>query len=542
MVPIRHLDDRMAALSSKDNYDSKAVRRRSDGGVWWANPYVAGILAIVPTVLGIFLVIHELTLHDVLGGVTLQQGGVNFASSVALSNGQLPYENFVLTQPPGMSILLLPFAWGAHSGGSAALDAARGLTAVVSVLDVFLVGLMARFHGTASTLIAGVLFATFPNAFYATSSVTLEPYLLLFCLLAFQAAFRQGQLATGGRLILAGVLIGFAVTIKPWAIIPAIVILVCSAFAWREAIARVLGGLVIGIGVPCIIFFLASPSAFVRDVVSAELNRGATGHGASSGFGTRVAEILGLGSPLGLTHPNQLALAIGAVIVVLVAVATIGRLSSATPLDWALLATVVGLAAIALVPESLPPAFTWFLAAFGAIVLGNAVGSLLSLISSISVGARDTSSTIAGGMTIVCAAAMVAVVSVGVPKETDYWRSYFLLNGSNPTAAIDAVVPRGACVVSNNPEALVLADRFASLPTGCPYVVDPDGIQRVAQTSNAVNVDWEQLLGEARYVVIAPVQPDLLNTPQLSRFFTRNFTLVTSGPYSIYENDSGTTP
>ena len=64
----------------------------------------------------------------------------------------------------------------------------------------------------------------------------------------------------------------------------------------------------------------------------------------------------------------------------------------------------------------------------------------------------------------------------------------------------------------------------------------------MAQLNNAVNVDWEQLLGEARYVVIAPVQPSLLNTPELNRYFTRNFTLVTSGPYSIYENTGSALP
>jgi hypothetical protein len=36
----------------------------------------------MPTVLGVFLIIHELTLHDVLGGLTLPPGGVNLASAV----------------------------------------------------------------------------------------------------------------------------------------------------------------------------------------------------------------------------------------------------------------------------------------------------------------------------------------------------------------------------------------------------------------------------------------------------------------------------
>lgn len=508
--------------------------------MWWASPHVAGFLALMPTVLGIFLIIHELTLHDVLGGLTLPQGGVNLASAVALSKGQLPYDNFVLTQPPGMSILLLPFAWAAHNSGGPALDAARGLTALVCVVDVFLVAFTARLHGIASTFIAGVLFATFPSAFYATSTVTLEPYLVLFCLLAFQAAFTEGQLATGGRLILAGAFIGFAVTIKPWALVPAIVLIVCAAVNWREALARVVGGVVLGIGVPCITFFLAAPSAFIRDVVSAELSAG-PGRSASGGLAARIAQSLGLGPPLGLTRPNDLAVGIGILLAVLILAAALGRASTSTMLDWALLATVIGLAAIALVPHQLPPAYPYFLAAFGAILIGNSMGTLISLISSASVGSGDVSSTVAAGVTLVCVAAMIAVVSVGVPKETDFWRAFFLVNGSNPSTAIEAAVPKGACVVSNNPEALILADRFGSLPSGCPYVVDPSGIDQVAGTSTADSTQWLQLLSEARYVVVSPVQPSLL-TPQISRFLSRNFSIVRNGSYAVWLNNSTATP
>jgi len=502
---------------------------------------VAGFLALMPTVLGIFLIIHELTLHGVLGGVGLAPGSVNFASSVALSKGQLPYDNFVLTQPPGMSILLLPFAWIAHSNGSAGLDAARGLTAAVSVIDIFLVAFTARFHGISSTFIAGVLFAAFPNAFYATSTVTLEPYVLLFCLLAFQAAFVQGRLADGGRLVLAGALIGFAIAIKPWAIIPAIVLVVCAAINWRQALGRLLGGLLLGIVVPCITFVLASPSAFVRDVVGAELGRGPAA-AVSPGLSSRIAEILGLGSTLGISSPDGLAVGIGAVIVIVIVIAALARASTASTLDWALLATVVGLAAIGLLPHQLPLAYTYFVAGFGAIVVGNSVGGLVAVTSSLGVGSGQVSSTAAAGLTILCVAAMVAVVSVAAPKETDFWRSYFLQNETNPSAAIDSVVPKGACVLSNNPEALVLADRFAALPASCPYVVDPDGIERVAGSTSAINAQWEQLVSGARYVVLGPGQPSLLSSPQLRRFFASHFSLVRNSTYQIYLNNSPLTP
>jgi hypothetical protein len=511
------------------------VHRRTETGVWWAAPHVAGVLALAPTVLAIFFIIHELTLHDVMGGVTLQQGGVNFASAVALSKGQLPYEDFVLTQPPGMSILLLPFAWVAHSNASGALAAARGLTAAVGVADVFLVAFLARFHGVASTIIAGVTFAMFPNAFFSTSSVMLEPYLLFFCLLALHVAFRDGELAGGWRLVLAGALVGFAVAIKPWAIIPAAALVVCAAVQWRDALGRVIGGIVLGIGVPCITFVLASPSAFVRDVLGGELKTGSS-HGATTGIASRLAELFGLGSPLDIAHPNGLATTVALVLVIVVVIATLTRATTASMLDWVLLATAVGLVVVALIPHGLPVDYTYFLAGFGAIVVGNSIGSLLSVISAISVGAGDMSSAVAGGVTILCVAAMVTIVAVGAPKETDYWRSYFIRHGSNPAVTVDAFVPAGSCVVSNDPEALIISNRFTDLPADCPYLVDPGAIEKTAPSVAAADADWEQLLSRAHYVVIAPGRPHLLFSPLLRRFFTRNFSLIHSANYEIYES------
>jgi hypothetical protein len=99
-------------------------------------------------------------------------------------------------------------------------------------------------------------------------------------------------------------------------------------------------------------------------------------------------------------------------------------------------------------------------------------------------------------------------------------------------------VPKGACVVSNNPEALVIADRFAALPSACPYVVDPQGIARVAGSASATNAQWEQLWDEARYVVIAPGQPKLLASVQLRRFLASHFSLVHNAQYQIYLSNS----
>jgi alpha-1,2-mannosyltransferase len=511
--------------------------------VWWASPHLAGYVALIPTVIGIFLIVHQMTLHDVMNGVTLPGGGVNFAASMALSKGHLPYDNFVLAQPPGMAIVLLPFAWAAHSGGTGPLSAARIFTAFLAVVNVFLAGCTARHHGIASTFIAGVLFALVPYSLFATSSVTVGPYLVLFCYLAFQAAFTQGELASGGRLVLAGALIGFAMVIKPWAVIPAIVLVVCAVIHWREALLRVLGGLVLGIGVPCVLFFLAAPGAFLDDVIGAELRTG-TGHSVSTVLSQRVAELLGLGTPVGMTKAGGIAIGVGILLAVLILVAVFARGSSSTMLDWALLATTIGLVVVGLLVNQLPFIYTYFVAAFAVVLIGNSVGTLLSLASSFTPGKGDLSGTVAAGATVFFVAVMIAIVAVATPKEADFEKAYFLAHASNSSAAIEAHVPAGTCVVSNSPEALIVAGLFAKLPAGCPYVVDPGGIEKVAGspalgTNNlSVVTQWEQIFSLARYVVIAPGPPPIPFSPQLRRYFARNFKLVYNSRYRIFENTS----
>jgi hypothetical protein len=324
------------------------------------------------------------------------------------------------------------------------------------------------------------------------------------------------------------------------------VLLVCAAVHWREALLRVLGGLVLGIGVPCILFLLAAPGSFVRDVIGAELSTG-TGRSVSTGLSLHVAELLGLGTPLGITKPaGGIAIGVGGALVLLILVAMLARASSSTMLDWALLGTFAALVVTGLLVQQLPFTYTYFLAAFAAIVIGNSVGTLLSVASSFSPGRGDVSGTLAAGATILCVALMISVVAVATPKEADFARSYFLKHATNQSATIRAHVPPGSCVVSNNPEALILAGLFAKLPTGCPSLVDPAGIEKVAGSpplgvnNTSVDSQWEQVFSLARYVVIAPGPPGIPFSPQLRGYFARHFRLIYNVRYRIYENTSTT--
>ena len=195
---------------------------------------------------------------------------------LALSKGQLPYNDFVLTQPPGMSILLLPFAWGAHIERAGALGAARALTAPSDLLGLtFLAALTARFHGVAARHHRRRDVRHLPQDSSTPphgDAGALSPVLLP---AGPPCRLHEGQLAERRPPRPGGSLVGFAVTIKPWAIVPAAALLVCAAVSGvsppscgcSAASSRCRRS-------PHIFVLAAAGSSFVHDVLTGELNTG----------------------------------------------------------------------------------------------------------------------------------------------------------------------------------------------------------------------------------------------------------------------------
>ncbi len=103
-------------------------------------------------------------------------------------------------------------------------------TALASAAAVPVAGLLVRHRGFFATLVACGVLAIYPDSVLAARTVLLEPWLVLFCLLGALAVF-DGDEITGSRrrLLLGGILFGFAGAVKVWAIIPVVVILALTA-------------------------------------------------------------------------------------------------------------------------------------------------------------------------------------------------------------------------------------------------------------------------------------------------------------------------
>jgi hypothetical protein len=177
------------------------------------------------TVLGLLLRLYQLTRPGLLLGVPQYDDAVYFGSAVRLIDGFVPYRDFALAQPPGISLLLAPVALLAKvTGTDGGMAVARVLTACAGAASVAVGGLLVRHAGLLAVVLTCGLLAVHPDAAGAAQSVFLEPWVVLFCLLGALAAFSGDKLTgTRRRLAGAGVAFGFGCAVKTWASVPALV-------------------------------------------------------------------------------------------------------------------------------------------------------------------------------------------------------------------------------------------------------------------------------------------------------------------------------
>jgi hypothetical protein len=109
--------------------------------------------------------------------------------------------------------------------------------------------------------------------------------------------------------------------------------------------------------------------------------------------------------------------------------------------------------------------------------------------------------------------------------------------------ALASQIPPGACLVTDEVSLTIAADRFASLPAGCPDIVDSladtlvlsngVSVQGGAQNMPSVVAQWQTWFSKADYVLLSPAQGSRRRipwTPALSAWFNAEF--VPDGAYS----------
>ena len=284
--------------------DAPASLRRRVAGA----PVTAVIVAA--TVLAFGLRLYQLLRPGHLLDVGDYDNGADFGSAIRLVHGVLPYRDFVVVQPPGITLLMTPAALLSRLTGSTAwaIGVGRILTTAAGAASVALGGLLVRHRGLLAAVLTCGIIAIYPGSVQAAHTVLLEPWLVAFCLAGALAVFDGDQLASGRRLAWGGAAFGFAGAIKVWAIIPVAVICVLCLPGVRKA-AKYLAGVVAGFCIPVLPFAAAAPRSFYDSVVVAQLAR----TGTRTPLAFRLAELTGLAS---LHLRGGSALAVAALLIV----------------------------------------------------------------------------------------------------------------------------------------------------------------------------------------------------------------------------------
>ena len=195
-------------------------------------PSAVTAVIVMATLVGLALRLYQLSRPGYLLGITEYDDGADFGSAIRLVNGALPYRDFIMVQPPGITLLMAP--------GRAADQAGRhrrGRWPPGGSSPRWPAPPPCRWPACSSGT-AGLLAVTVElrdaspstrTACRPRRTVLLEPWLVLFCLLGALAVFDGDRLASGRRLVWGGLAFGFAGAVKVWAILPVLVILVLTA-------------------------------------------------------------------------------------------------------------------------------------------------------------------------------------------------------------------------------------------------------------------------------------------------------------------------
>ena len=506
------------------------------------------VVILAATVVGLGLRLYQLSRPGYLLGVTEYDDGPDFGSAIRLVHGHLPYRDFIMVQPPGITLLMSPVALLTKGLSTAdGMAVARIVTAIAGGASVALAGLLVRHRGLLATTVACGLLAVYPPSIQAAHTVLLEPWLVLFCLAGAIAVFDGDQLTSSGRrLAWGGAAFGFAGAIKVWAVLPVAVVLLLAARRPRRA-ACYLGGVAAGFLIPVLPFFAAAPRTFYDSVIVAQLVRV---DAVRTGLAFRLHEMTGLTDVSGLGPVALIIISVALVAAVAACSVLASRITRRPPpaLEWFALGTSGLVVAVFLWPTDFYYHYAGFLAPFLALAIALPVSRLVT-------AARPPGERQAGVRSLTkpaVAVAGVAVIILGVVQFGAEAASRAPLSPRTAgvpqidVAAARRIIPPGACVLADQVSYAIAADRFISRVPGCSLMVDGVGTDyslsggRNAATgagnSPAVRAAWLAALRPAQYVWLSPLARKRipLAAPQVASYFHRHFVPVPGGTVGLY--------
>jgi alpha-1,2-mannosyltransferase len=384
-----------------------------------------------------------------LFGIGNYDDGVYYAAATGLIHGLLPYQDFILLHPPGMLLLLTPFALVAQLiGDSYGFAIARVAWMVLGAVNAVLIWKILRPVGMVAAVFGGLAYAVFHPAVYSDKSTLLEcpaTTALLIAILLLQPLVNDNSL-TRGKAFAAGALLGLTITIKVWGVVTVLIVLGWLLLLRRYGAAlRVLIGSAVAATVICLPFFAAAPAAMWKQIVRDQVTR--------SG-GAMILERLDRMVGLGIFGRPHMSITVAAVIALICCAALAWSYREAR---LAVL-LMLGQGVFLLTTPTWFPHFAGFIAAPVALVAGAAIGRLTVLV-------RARPAKIAIG---VVAFGALFVYASGW-RDVTYNRPF-----PDKFRAFAANAP--GCVTSDDATTLVETDTLSrNLSRDCQFIADLGG-------------------------------------------------------------------
>ena len=429
---------------------NRARSRRLRAG--WRIPVLVGVLALA---IRLFVVLRGGGLYGYLG----YDDGVYFAAATALVSGRLPYQDFVLLHPPGIALLLTPFAaLGRLTSDSDAMAVARVSFMVLAAVNAGLTVRVASVLGRRAALTAGGFVAGWVCAVYGDRTTLLEPVgslALLTALLLLWPARSRRRLTEPHAQLLAGVVLGLACCVKVWNGVPFVVVAgaVLVTQGRQAAVRLVLAAAAAGAAIlgP---FLVRAPGATIRMVVLDQLSRPEIGSSPVE----RLPRLIGVLPYLSEDH------AVAVVAVTLVAGAalaalTVSALRAREARLWVALLVAHGLVLLA------APIYLNHYSSFLTVPLALVLGASAAVVSD-RLRARGSHKV----DRVAAVAAVTTLVLLGLGSLARPLGEHF------PGKRLAAHLPVSGCVRSDVPTALIQLDVLSrDLERGCPVPVDFTG-------------------------------------------------------------------
>jgi alpha-1,2-mannosyltransferase len=526
----------LARTSADGSQDGAAATQQ--GRPAWRAPVNLAIIVITLVALALRLY-YQYTRPGFLFGVTEYDDGPYFGSAVRLVHGSVPYRNFILVQPPGITLLMSPAGLLTYFTGTTwGLAIGRILTVLAATAGVVLAGLLVRHRGLLAVILTCGIMAVYSDAVAAAHTVLVEPWLVLFCLAGAVAVFDRDRITSSTRrLVWGGVAFGFAGAVEAWAIVPVLVIAALCLPQLKRA-GLFVAGVAAGFLVPVLPFAIAGPSQLYKSLITAQI--GYRAHTMRVGVLLRLKNIIGF--PYALTWSRDaVLLAVLAIVMFVLVTQVAAALVTKRPqpiLDWFATVTTVLVIIMFLWPPQFHYHFAAFLAPFLALTIALPVSRLLA---GIPPGTASPATKRRLNWAAVGLAVLALVGLAGLQARQESLTVHVI--GPIP-ATIDRIVPPGACVLTDQVSVTLAANRFVSDVPGCSQMVDSvgtdlalsNGLKPVTGAGKvpAVAAAWNQAFSHAQYVILTATNSRRIAwTPALWAYLNDHFVKVYQSPRKL---------